>query len=92
MEPEEEIGRRIRRYREARGLSQRELARRMGVHYNTLWVVENEQGYPSVPLVVDIADALDVSVAELIEGTGFHRRVSPRMAELLGLTEEVVEH
>jgi DNA-binding XRE family transcriptional regulator len=91
MKPKEEVvGRRIRRHREARGLSQRELASRINRHPNTLWVIENNQGYPSAHVLLDIAEALNVPVAELIEGTTFMRKVSPRMAELLELPAEVV--
>jgi transcriptional regulator with XRE-family HTH domain len=87
----EVVGRRIRRHREAHGLSQRELASRINRHPNTLWVIENNQGYPSAHVLLDIAEALDVPVIELIGDTTFMQRVSPRMAELLGLPAEEVE-
>jgi transcriptional regulator with XRE-family HTH domain len=55
----------LRRLREARGLSQEATAAAAGVALNTYSRIETAQASPSWPTVLQIARALDVSMAEL---------------------------
>src|SRR5437899_1560593 len=62
----EELGRRVRRARETAGLSQAELAQRIGMSRTS--VTNIELGTQRVPLhvVFDLASALDTSVNRLL--------------------------
>jgi transcriptional regulator with XRE-family HTH domain len=55
----------LRRLREARGLSQEATAQAAGIALNTYSRIELRQASPSWPTVLQIARALDVSMAEL---------------------------
>jgi len=59
------FGRRVRELRLARGLSQEELAFRAGVHRTYLGSIERGERNPALKNIAAIADALDVSLAEL---------------------------
>lgn len=63
--PRDPLGLRLRRLREARGLSQREVARRAGVTNATVSLVEQARVSPSVASLRKIAGALGLSLAEL---------------------------
>ncbi|MDO4437739.1 MAG: helix-turn-helix domain-containing protein [Coriobacteriaceae bacterium] len=58
----------IRRLREERGLTQRQLADRIGVTDKAVSKWESARGLPDISLVEDLAAALGVSVAELLTG------------------------
>ena len=55
----------IKLYREARGMTQSELADAAGVHRTTIARLETQGGRPHAYIAKPIADALDISVAEL---------------------------
>jgi putative transcriptional regulator len=57
---------RLRQFREARGWSLGELARRSGTHITSLSKVETEQRAPSLRLALALATALGVSLDELV--------------------------
>lgn len=58
----------IRALRESKGLTQAQLAERLFVSDKTVSKWENGKGYPDISLLESIAEALDVSVAELLSG------------------------
>lgn len=58
----------IRRLREARGLTQAALAERLGVSDKAVSKWETGRGYPDITLVELLAQALGVSVVELLSG------------------------
>src|SRR5262245_33511543 len=58
-------GRRLRRQREARGLTQQELADRVGVTRTWYRLVESGSGTPSLPLLTKLARVLRVTVRTL---------------------------
>jgi transcriptional regulator with XRE-family HTH domain len=60
----QDTGRRLRRVRETRGLSQRALARAAGVSNATISLIENGRTDPSLGMLKRILDALDTSVAD----------------------------
>jgi transcriptional regulator with XRE-family HTH domain len=60
-----ELGRAVRRLREERGLTQEELASRAGTTFGTVSRVESAKSAPAWWTVRKIAEALDVSMAEL---------------------------
>ncbi len=62
---EERFGRRVRELREANGLSQEELAFKVGVHRTYLGGIERGERNPSLKNIDSIANALGVSLAVL---------------------------
>ncbi len=62
---EERFGRRVRELREANGLSQEELAFKVGVHRTYLGGIERGERNPSLKNIDLIANALGISLAEL---------------------------
>jgi transcriptional regulator with XRE-family HTH domain len=59
---------RLREERERAGLSQRQLAERVGCHYMTISMLERGTQEPAWPLVLAIADALGLT-CEALRGT-----------------------
>lgn len=62
------IGERIRELRTRRGLSQAELARMLDITPSALCQIEGNQVYPSLPLLVEIAQALGQGLDGLLPG------------------------
>ena len=56
---------RLKQYREAKGWSQGELARRLGVSRQTINAVETDKYDPSLPLALRMARLFEVVVPEL---------------------------
>jgi transcriptional regulator with XRE-family HTH domain len=69
---EREIIDNIRKYRQARGLTQEELARRCDMQTGYIGGIETYKRFPKVKNLRKIAEALDIDIAYLM---------SPRMAE-----------
>ena len=63
-----EFGKQIFRLRKKAGLSQEELAERVGVHLNTVSQWENGFYIPKTPKIQKLAEVLSVSEAELLNG------------------------
>lgn len=61
-----EIGPRLRSERESRGLSQRELARRLGLSPSLISQIEKGQSRPSVSTLYAMVSELDLSLDELL--------------------------
>lgn len=62
-----EIGTRIRKYREDRGLSQKELSQLIGVSNNRISNWEQGINRPDADIIADICRALNVSPSELLD-------------------------
>lgn len=62
------IGRRVRDEREKAGLSLAQLAAASGLTKAYLVRLENQGGNPSIEVVAQIAEALDLTAADLLEG------------------------
>ena len=62
---EERFGYRVRELRQAKGLSQEELAFKVGVHRTYLGGIERGERNPSLKNIDLIANALGISLAEL---------------------------
>ena len=59
------FGQRVRELRNARGLSQEELAHRAGMHYTYVGGIERGERNPALVNIAALATALGVSLAEL---------------------------
>jgi transcriptional regulator with XRE-family HTH domain len=66
----EDIGTRLREERDRMGISQRELARRIGLSASMISQIESGQSKPSVSTLYGIVTELGVSVDELFGGNG----------------------
>ena len=58
----------IRQLRETRNLTQQELAQKIGVSSKTISKWETAKGLPDVSLLQPLAQALNISVIELMNG------------------------
>lgn len=65
-----DVGDRIRRIREERGLSQRRLAQLAGIGQSFLSQVERGEKDPGIKTLLNICKALNVSIAHLFEDGG----------------------
>ncbi|WP_285363443.1 helix-turn-helix transcriptional regulator [Microbacterium sp. LMC-P-041] len=61
------VSNRIRAHREAAGLTQAELARRVGVTRQTLIAIEQEKYSPTLELAFQIARAFGVGIDDLFQ-------------------------
>lgn len=78
---EQDVGARLRRVREAFGLSQRALARKTGVANATISMIENGQSSPSVGALKRILDGLPMDLAsffsfDLSQGNSYFYKAS----------------
>lgn len=80
-----EIGQRIRKFRKAYNLSQEELAERVGISTTHMSHIETGNTKLSLPVFVDIADALSVQTDELLHDTPPNNKTSIKqeLAEIL---------
>ncbi len=74
----EDIGTRIREERERVGISQRELARRIGLSASMISQLESGQSKPSVSTLYAIVTELGVSLDDVFRGTEGMSRSSDR--------------
>lgn len=70
MSSREIVARNLRKFRQARGLSQEELANRAEINRNYVGMLESEQHAATIDMLDKLAEALDVQVQE------FFNRVS----------------
>jgi transcriptional regulator with XRE-family HTH domain len=81
----EDIGTRLREERERVSISQRELARRIGLSASLISQIESGQSKPSVSTLYAIVTELGVSVDDVFRGTNGH------VAHVHGASEEPIE-
>ena len=62
---EKQFGKKVRELRQAKGLSQEELAFKVGVHRTYLGGIERGERNPSLKNIAAIAGALGISLSEL---------------------------
>ena len=92
----ETLGERLRRFRQARGLTQAELARRVGISRRMMAYYEIQGGSPSSELLRKLADVLDVAM-DVLAGRQETRKPlsppeSPRLLKRLKRLEELPPH
>ena len=68
------IGQNIKKYRKEKGLTQRELADRIGVSVQAVSKWETDTGAPDISQVVPLASALDISTDALF---AYARKANP---------------
>ena len=90
------MARAIRSLRQSRGLSQRQLALRMGVPRTYVSKIENEKATPTLSSLERLARALEVSVPDVLRECGHGREddlqqliADPFIAELMEFTSKL---
>ena len=87
-----DVGARLRRVREARGLSQRELARRSGVTNGTISLIEQNKNSPSVASLKKVLDGIPLSLTEFFAlDEAPETQVFFRAEELIRVTDGLLE-
>lgn len=66
-ETQKAIGKSIKKAREELGLTQSELARRLGIHQPALSKIEQGKTNPTIDLLSDISNALEVKICDLLK-------------------------
>ena len=74
------IGRAIKRWREGRGLTQRGLAARTGLHYVHIGRLERGEGNPTVATLETLAKVLRRTVVDFFTAPAKATRPTPRRA------------
>jgi transcriptional regulator with XRE-family HTH domain len=64
--PDTRLGERLRHFRESAGLSQRELAERLGIHHSNIGYWERSGNLPGPETLVPMAKTLGVTVTAII--------------------------
>ena len=75
------IGDRLRNERMKAGLSQRELARRLGLSASMISQIESGMSKPSVGTLYAIVTELDLSLDRLIRGEDYNEEATPTLTE-----------
>ena len=60
------VGEYMREAREAAGLTQRQLACRSGISLRMIWAYESDKSFPGALSLIDLADALEISIDDYI--------------------------
>lgn len=70
------IGAKVKRYREAKGLSQDDLALRLDVAQSTISSIESDKSIPSSLLLNSIAKELEVDINDLLNDNAIQLNIS----------------
>jgi transcriptional regulator with XRE-family HTH domain len=95
MELRGRVGARVRQLRQARRLTQEELAERAGLSYKFIGEVERGRGNPTLTTLAAISDALGVQLTDLLaldpERPKLTARQATQVREALASLETLVE-
>ena len=78
--PLHHFGATVRQYRQQRGMTQQELAARMGLHHRYISKIERGQRNIAVLLLLRLASALDIPVSMLLDGLDTHAAHQTKIA------------
>jgi len=70
---EDPVFNRIEELRSQAGISRQDLAKTVGVHYQTIGYLERGEYSPSLALALKIAEALQSSVSQIFSNTPFKK-------------------
>lgn len=87
----EGFGPRLRELRMARGLTQIDLGKKVGVSNRVINYYEDDNAQPPGPMLVELADALGVSVDQLLGRKPLKQTMTPRTARLLNRLRRIEE-
>ena len=80
----ETIGARIKEKRRELGLTQDELAQKVGVTFQAVSKWENDSSYPDVVLMAQVASSLNMTTDEIITGKKEDRKEAPEVRPFYG--------
>lgn len=87
------FGQRLARIRKAKGLTQEELGQRIGVSQRIMHHYENKAEYPPAQKIIELAQALEMSVDELLGINGkndaSYQNISLKLAKRLRLASNL---
>ena len=89
------FGKRLSQIRRAKGLTQGELGARIGASQRAMHHYENKAEYPPAQKIIQLAQALDMSVDELlgVNGkSGTYQNIKPKLAKRLRLASNLPTH
>lgn len=69
------LGKRIKKYRKEKGITQKELAKRIGKSYSLVQKYELDITQPPLEVILKLADALEVPIAYLLSGSLYPQTV-----------------
>lgn len=87
----EDFGKRLLKLRKGQGLTQVELGKIVGVSDRVIAYYENESSQPPGPIIVDLAQALNVTVDELLGVKPIKENTDPKTARVLKRLKKVTE-
>lgn len=83
------FGRSLRTLRRSKSVTQRELARKVGVDFSYISKVENDRlSPPAADTIVKICEALGVAPEELLASTG---KIPRQLREMLGTSQSALQ-
>ena len=83
------FGKNLKDMRVEKNVSQDDLAKKIGVHANHISRYERDLSSPSIEVVQKIADALEISIDELVYGKANNTEVGLNDRDLIGLFKKV---
>lgn len=87
------FGQRLAQIRKAKGLTQQELGERIGVSQRIMHHYENKAEYPPAQKIIELAQALEMSVDELLgingKKDGSYQNISLKLAKRLRLASSL---
>lgn len=89
VQPEETFGRRLARLRKEAGYSQRSLAAEIGISNRMVAYYEAQTEHPPAHLLTPIADALSLSVDQLLDRAPISKRKAPKNERLIRQLRQV---
>jgi transcriptional regulator with XRE-family HTH domain len=93
---EESFGRRLAKIRKTKGLTQEELGERIGVSQRIIHHYEQKAEYPPAQKIIELAQALGMSIDELLGSNIFdhdsHQNINPKLAKRLRLASNLPSH
>ena len=82
---------RLKEIMKKKGVSREDLAKEVGVSMTTISNISSEKNYPAIPLLVAIAEALDVDIREMFVPTKGGVISQSKLEESIGLIKQGLE-
>ena len=93
LKDKQSFGQRVAQNRKAKGLTQEDLGERIGVLQRIMLHYENKAEYPPAQKTIDLAQALGMSVDELLgignDDKDSYQDINPRLAKKLRLVSNL---
>ena len=78
----EEIGKKITRFRKEKGMKQSELAEKVFISNTYMSYIEKGRKNPTTAVLSDIADALGITLDQLVKGDGDNKAEPETLSEI----------